>query len=246
MAKLNNIIFNNQKSPDGIKAKLSCIYRRADISQTLLSVFEREYHSYYECLSKQLAELFPLTTGTATSNGANEATNKNLASPTTSQQSSISLAQFLRQREVFFSEDIETNVPVECFRGKASVKLFMPGIDTVADFLGNSSISNTFKNNKNNNNKSPRKARKTPMNSGKVGSTSESIVSSKRLYSDNISEDDKYFYLGKYNAFDKSVECAHIEISDEYHQIWEKELVSYTSCSNFKLLVLLNEVILKV
>lgn len=88
---------------------MNFVYRRSDISSNLISIFEREYHEYYEYLSKQLNAM--------------------------SIDGTMNLGLFLKQKEVFCSLFIETNVAVECFRGKADVQLLMPDIDTVSDLI---------------------------------------------------------------------------------------------------------------
>lgn len=135
----------------------------------------------------------------------------------TSINTKLNLAYFLRQKEVFFSEDIETNVPVECFRGKANVKIFMPDVDTVADFLAG--VANTTR-------KTTQKTTTNFSNNYSNNPSSDDDDGKRDIYRhlDCISDEDRYFYIGKYNACDKSVECAHVEIAEEF--LLERELVS--------------------
>lgn len=171
----------SDKLPDGtLQAKLACIYRRSDISANLLASFETEYADYYEYLRKS------------------------------SSSHTFSAANFvllLKRAEVFYSNCFETDVSVECFRGKAHVRLLMMHIDTIDDFVDTDSSSPPLLSSSSTNQaeKSPRPSSLRPKRlqsrNNILKPPKYNILADKRV--------DKYFYLGIYNPNAKTLQCAH-------------------------------------
>ena len=131
------------KRPDGsLEAKLRCAYRRSDVSQSLLSIFQKRNSQYLNCLQtgETTIDAQPLDDQSQQRDTLKENNSQlnnvtsNTAIHSNNNFSTLQMYQ-LKHHELFYSKYTESNVSVKLFRGKINLTLLMPEIHAFGDFL---------------------------------------------------------------------------------------------------------------
>jgi hypothetical protein len=148
--QLNTFLFCRLKNPDGtIEAKLRCAFRRSDLSPSLLSMLEKRYAQYFStpvsqaCAAAKLGESTGEGFGPDNLDSIDPPPPLSTATTTTGEKfynfiptSSLDVdLNRLKHHELFYSKYIESNVSVQCFRGKLNLSLFIPDVNSPSDFL---------------------------------------------------------------------------------------------------------------
>ena len=152
--EINDFFIPASKSPEGnLEAKLRCAYRRNDVSQSLLSSFQKRNSFYFNCLqstqpSASDHSISSLDTVSTFEDQSLEQQQPPLPPLTQTKDyhqhfTAVQLHQ-LKHRELFYSKFTEPSVSVKLFRGKVSLHFFMPDVHSFSDFLSSTQPDKFF------------------------------------------------------------------------------------------------------
>ena len=118
---------------------MRCAYRRSDVSQSLLSSFQKRNSFYLNCLQSTVPSSIESSTPHSDSQVLEDQPQLQTQQLKDYNQNFNSLQLYqLKHHELFYSKFTEPNVPVKQFRGKIDLSLFMPDVHSFIDFLNTS------------------------------------------------------------------------------------------------------------